>query len=105
MQEPVSHLETPGVNELNYKTLVDLKSKIKNACHVRIVIWEHFERCHRAEAHAKIKSFFSLEKEGQNFQHIFFCTHNILFPYSEHHIYLGNGSQEGGSRPVSLPTA
>jgi len=38
LQEPVSHPETPGVNELYDKTSVDLKSKIKNACHVRIAL-------------------------------------------------------------------
>lgn len=31
--------------------------------------------------------------------------HNILFLYAEHHIYLGNGSQEEESSPASLPAA
>lgn len=49
LQELLVHPEMPGVNELRDRTPVDLKSEIKNVCHVCIAIWDHFERCHCAQ--------------------------------------------------------
>ena len=46
LQELRAHPQMPGVNELRDKISVDLKSKIKNVCHVCIATWDHFERCH-----------------------------------------------------------